>query len=300
MLTYPMPEYRSGANQQIICSMNRWGGARWTIAILLISVLIGLPVVTLALAGLGAASEVATLVSLASLAPLTVTAVNRIRRDADSGPAKTNGKYTAPNESAEQEPEIIRSRNLSSGQRFQPVPRVKFRTPTPWPEWLWVYFWSIYIAGGIALITVASSQRSGFTHHHAGGLDILGSVSILVGTAFIVAMALGGFGDRRQDLFVTPRAKLVIDNAGIYYRWNFWSLRRRFFCPWDNIIMIRENPIGRQYGSKHLVIVLADKRGSQTKNREIALCPLDSSGFPRDEILSAIATFEPSLIEPDE
>jgi hypothetical protein len=176
---------------------------------------------------------------------------------------------------------------------FPSLPKVTFKEPFPWAAFLWSFFLACWIGGWIVLAIVGFDRGSG-AFYRITSVDI---IFAFIGFIVMTASALGLFGDKiaPEELFY-PRAKLVISASGIRYR---WSLVRQIRCDWDEIVKIRVGTISRDSNSAHMIIGVG---ASQAHFRDIVLCPLDYSPymarkFPRDEIRTAIASFEPSLLD---
>jgi len=267
----------------------RRAATRWIIATGLIAVpLVGL-VVVLIVAGLGTAAELATLIALAPVAAGIVSwarfgtpSVRQVPKHSFTATDDHNGSLGMPPES-----ELSVARSSARAGNSLSLPKVTFREPIPWSAFLWFGFFACYVVGGVALAIVGFADGSGIFFR----LIFPDILFAMFGVGCIVAMIIGGFGDAKRELF-DPRSKLVIDAFGIRYS---WSLTRRIRCSWRNITVVRTGSSDGRRGSTHMVVTIGTSAAS---SRDIVLCALGYV-FPRDRIRAAVASFEPSLLDPD-
>jgi hypothetical protein len=180
------------------------------------------------------------------------------------------------------------------------IPGITFRAPMPWNSFMAV-FWLLFLAvGGVSAV--------GDPHKAS---QIIGWLMIEVGLVGVAEIAAGQFGPKAKAIFEV-RPKLVINQAGIYYRWN---AQRDIACQWERIARVTGGERdGRTYDDLHeddaymqyeffhkdyvhLILVLAVSGPQQNRSHNVALCLLDKPGFPRADICGAIASFAPWLLD---
>jgi hypothetical protein len=240
-------------------------------------------IVALVVSGLSVATEITSFVLLI---PLAVGAIrwaisDGARRSVVGDAIKVSARVSA-------NPDELGDQPVLGGRNSLPsIPGITFRAPIPWSSLLIICYLLGFAAGGVPAILYP---------HRAS--QFIGWLMLFVGVAGVVEVVAGEFGSKARAIF-DARPKLVVNQAGIYYRWN---PRRDIACPWERIVRVRAGArdghaeVG--WPGEYLVLVLSGGEGGRrVALRNVVLCLLDNPGFPRDEIRGAIATFAPSLLD---